>query len=308
MQACAVRDLTSLGDVVDKTCESSKPPPVQLTAGTTRRFAVTFELQPTERPRDPLIEARSTLAVMAPALAELTVSRSLSDRRMWWPVRAALLAALGFVVFGMVGTRGAVNRDPAGSPALWRWATAKVFTSAPWTLKDSWATSIAAFGGLLGTVLGAAGFFTEALPGVSAGRFTGFSLVFGALAVFAPIVYTALSRRDSTLSISLGTVSGLLLAGAVTVAAVAGELATLGLLVQMSDAPSSFQALCFVGLGIVGVVVIVYAARSAAWLSRTPLPSTPGGPPREGPGEGLAMAPAMSPAPSGYAVEAAGVP
>jgi len=305
VEACGVQDLAS-SPAVKKTCDP-KAEPVELAAGMSRRFAVTFDVGQPGRAREPLIEARSAVAGVVPALAEMTVSRSLSDRRMWWPFRAAVVAALVFAACGVLATLGAVNRDSSTtSPmkSIWRWATAKIFTAASWNFKDSWATSIAALGGVLGTVLGATGFFTEVLPGVSAGRFTGFSLVFGGLALLAPITYTALSRRDETLSVSVGTVAGLLIASAVTIAAVAGQLMTLGLIVQMSDAPPFFQALCFLGLSLGGGVVVVYAVRSAAWLAKQPPPPAPAG---EGTA-GSIMATATIPAASGYAVQAAGVP
>lgn len=270
LEACGVEELTTGASVRAPTC-SSKPEPVTVPVGATKRFLISFELKHGVSVKDPLIEARSMVPGVSPTFAEMTVTRILSNHRIWWPVWGAIAAAGIFAAFGAYATRDAVNREPPKTsgwgPTLWHWATAKIFTAAAWSFSGSWATSVAALGGLLGTVLAATGFFTEVFPGVSAGRFTGFSIVFGALAVLAPIAYTALGRRDETLSISVGTVAGLLVASAVTIAAIGGQVTALALLVQMSDASSTFRRLCLIGLAAGMGLVIVYAARSARWLS-----------------------------------------
>lgn len=301
--ACGIDDLSPANAVITQAPCASKPAPLVLAPGAARRLSLTFRVSQTTRLRTPLVEARSSVPGVPSAFTEATVSRSLGNGRLWWPIWAALAAAAMFLAAGAYVTRTAPHRDPSDRAGVWGWASAKVFTASSWTFRDSWATNVAAVGGVLGTVLGSSGFFNEVLPGVSAGRFTGFSLLFGALAVVAPIVYTALGRRHQTKAgtlIMVGTVAGLLVASAATIAAVVGELTTLALLVHMSDAPGPFQTICFTGLTFGGLVVLCYAVRSARWLSHLPEPPEPGDV------EGLLAAPSFTPAASGYAVMSAG--
>ena len=308
VEACEVRPLVSIAEIAQQTCVS-KPDPVTLAAGATSRFALTFRIAPSGLRGDPLIEVQSVITGVAPAFTEPTTSRSLSDQRLWWPVYGALLGVVLFILLGVFATRKAANRDPAPAAdssmraRIWSWAIAKTFTAAPWSFKDSWATNVAAFGGALGGVLGSTGFFADVLPGVSAGRFTGFSLAFAGLAALAPIVYTATSRRETDSSITVGTVAGLLTASAVVVASIAGELTTIGLLVWMSEVSSRLEVVCFAGLVVAGITVIVYAVRSARWLSVQKRPKQH----KAALGE-EALLTTLSSAPSGYGVVSAGVP
>ena len=303
VEACGVRDLTAVGTaLVDDPC-ANKPEPVALAAGATKRFAITVRVPRPAGLRDPLVEARSSVAGVTPVVGEVTVSRSFSEARLWWPLYVAGAAAGVFLVCGIFATLGAKHRDPPKGLGVLTWARAKVFTESAWSFKDSWLTNIAALGGVLGTVLGATGFFNEVLPGVSAGRFTGFSLVFGGLALVAPIVYTTLGTRHATSDgnvIAVGTVAGLLVASTVTISAVAGQLMALAMLTHMSDASDTFQALCFVGLIAGGLTVGVYAVRSARWLSIQPAPKA-----SADTDDSRALQPLGSAA-SGYAVSSAG--
>ena len=268
IEACAVEDVTATGVApASKSCPTTTVEPITVEAGGSKRLALTFRVEQPAQTRDPLLQAQSSAAGVASAVAETTMSRELSDRRLWLPLVAALVAGVVFLLLGIPATK-------EGRKAKKKQWKSEIYTAAAWKFGDSWATNIAALGGILGTVLAATGFFGEVLPGVSPGRFTGFSLVFSGLALMAPIVYTVLSRQvdlngEKT---TVGTVGGLLVASSVTVAAVGGELATLGLLVGMSDASTTFQGVCILGLTVAALIVIAYAVRGAAWLSLAPAP------------------------------------
>jgi hypothetical protein len=277
--ACGIDRLGTGARVVSTPCpdgEASPPAETTVAASLVERFDVSFVMSAAAPPDNAALEVQvSDGTGVTPIVTELEFNRSLSDQRTWWPIWRALIAAAVFVVGGALVT-GATWK-PRG---LWTWATTKIHTAAAWSFTDSWATSITTLGGVLGTVLGATGFFQEVLPGVSAGRFTGYSLVFGVIAVLAPIAYIALGSRDTLtddgkdVEVSVGTHAGLLLAGAATVASAAGQLTALGLLVTMADAPDRFQTLCVAGLVAGILLLLVYAIRSARWLSQIPAPTT----------------------------------
>ncbi|MFF5975178.1 hypothetical protein ACFY7C_27095 [Streptomyces sp. NPDC012769] len=80
------------------------------------------------------------------------------------------------------------------------WLSVELPIEAPFGVKDSWLTTVASVGTLLGTVLGASHVLTEWLPGISTARFLGLNLFFGALILFAPVIYaTSCSWRMSPL-------------------------------------------------------------------------------------------------------------
>ena len=89
-----------------------------------------------------------------------------------------------------------------------------------WSFKDSWASNFVALGSALGTIFAASGFLADFLPGLSTGMFVGFSLAYGALVLIAPLVFQTLSWKGAP------TYRGLLVAGAIVLWAVVGELGT----------------------------------------------------------------------------------
>jgi hypothetical protein len=111
------------------------------------------------------------------------------------------------------------------------WKTPLRISDPKWSFTESWASNIAAVGAILGTVLASKDFVTDALSGLSIAGFVGLSLVFGLVALFAPVVFAALMYDGK------GTYGGLMLAGYVTTCAIVGELLTLAILVHRGGMP-----------------------------------------------------------------------
>jgi hypothetical protein len=134
-----------------------------------------------------------------------------------------LLTALVIAVLLCFSVHEALKRKAARGdpPSRLRWRDSIRAGDPKWSFKDSWASNITALGAVLGTVLAASGLLNDVLPGLSTGLFVGFSLLYGFLALMAPIVFTALSGRGT------GTYIGLLVSAGITVWAVLGEVGTL---------------------------------------------------------------------------------
>jgi hypothetical protein len=113
-----------------------------------------------------------------------------------------------------------------------RAALQKEVGGATWDFSKSWASNVTVVGAILGTVLSAK--ILPASPTVIAtpNGYTALSLLFGALVVVAPLVFTALrSGRPSAMDTVIeGKGWAFLLASEVTLWGVIGELATVGLI------------------------------------------------------------------------------
>jgi hypothetical protein len=147
-------------------------------------------------------------------------SRDWASSIFWTAVGAfAVLALVGLVT----GRRRLLK--PAAGP---KWSF------------DSWATTLTAAGGILGTVLGAAT-LPEIPREIDKETLVRLNLLFGLLVVVGPFVFEAI--RNPTVSPAAqdagytGWNLTLLLACAITGGAVFGELATLGVWVGSSRAP-----------------------------------------------------------------------
>jgi hypothetical protein len=116
--------------------------------------------------------------------------------------------------------RGRVNRPG--------WNTELSGASATWSFKESWASNLTALGATLGTILGATGFISEVLPGVSLGGFVGINVLFGFMILLAPVAFVALSSSEK------GTYGGLFSSAALTISASLGELSIVGTLLTRS--------------------------------------------------------------------------
>ncbi len=150
---------------------------------------------------------------------------------------------------------------------VWRDMRAKphaVTTDSTWSFGDSWASNLTGLGAVLGTVLAATGFLTEVLPGVSTGMFIGFSLLYGSLALLAPAAFTALCDAEGD-----STYGGLLVAGAIVLWAVLGELGTAVVLLLRGGVPWLLGALAC----IAGVAGTFFYARAS--IARAIAPSPP---------------------------------
>ena len=143
---------------------------------------------------------------------------------------------------------------------------------ATWDFTDSWASTLTAVGALLGTILGA-GVLPEETQRLSNAAFAGLNLLFGVLIVLAAFVYNATrqpTKKNGKEEVQYqGYVWSFLLASAMTLWAVLGELATMFLLLAEIQAEGSMSAppiLVFQSvLAAAGVVLIVYAWRTIYW-------------------------------------------
>jgi hypothetical protein len=98
-------------------------------------------------------------------------------------------------------------------------------------------------------------------------------IVFGGVAVAAPVVYGATAKLESQkINDTTGSVWGFLLAGAATLFAALGELATLGLLVMTVTDSAATQAAVIIALCL-GAAIIVYSVRSLAYFATLPAPA-----------------------------------
>jgi hypothetical protein len=100
-----------------------------------------------------------------------------------------------------------------------------------WDFSKSWASNITVVGAILGTVLSAKILPTTPTVVVSPNGYTALSLLFGLLVVVAPLLFTALrsGTPDPKGPKYQGYGWGFLLSSCVTLWAVIGELATVGL-------------------------------------------------------------------------------
>jgi hypothetical protein len=94
-------------------------------------------------------------------------------------------------------------------------------TETEWTFSGSWATNITLVGALLGTVL--ASVELESTVYLEKNAYLGFNLLFGAITVVAPLLYIVFSTGSQPRD----NVRSFLAAGALTLGAVIGQVATL---------------------------------------------------------------------------------
>lgn len=197
---------------------------------------------------------------------------------------AAAVGLAGLCAWGMTGWVNA-----------WWWFTGSVHAGPAWTAKDSWVTNIAGVGAVLGTVLSNTALnanFKTAAPGL-----TLLYVVFGGVAAGAPVVYGATAKLQSQgINDMTGSVWGFLLAGAASLFAVLGEIATLGLLVTSVPDSVQTQRAVIIALCAGALAVLVYSVRSLTYFATLPAPR-PTPPP--------AALPAAPPAPDAAAPGAA---
>ncbi len=145
---------------------------------------------------------------------------------------------------------------------------------ANWDLSQSWASTLTVVAAVLGTIVGA-GVLPATTHYVSKGGFTGLNLFFGVLAVAAPFAFNS-ARVVTNLTAQVkelkyeGYVWSFLLSSALTLWAVLGELATLGLLFAELEWAGSLSRVALIPIGVAIAVAIVgvlyYAWRSIGWV------------------------------------------
>lgn len=170
---------------------------------------------------------------------------------IWVTVFAPLGAAIALVGYSWVtDDSGARHNDRLGP--------------ANWDFSASFASTLTVFGSLLGTILSA-----NVLPAntlVPANTYTGLNLMFGVIVIVGPLIYTA---TQTTVQVHRGfpsaepqyqgTVWGFLVATALTLWAVIGELATIGLVLNEIRRGGSLPAVAL-------WVMVALLAISAAFL------------------------------------------
>ncbi|HUK67318.1 MAG TPA: hypothetical protein VLW50_00935 [Streptosporangiaceae bacterium] len=139
---------------------------------------------------------------------------------------AGLVIGISFVIAAAVAFMGEVSSKK-------RWGELMTLRLGPanWDFSNSWGSTFAAVGALLGTVLSAGVLTGTNTRLMSSGGYAGCNLFFGGLVVIAPFVFTATRKKDPTEPAPDG--SGVaydgaalffLVASAVTLWAVIGEL------------------------------------------------------------------------------------
>jgi hypothetical protein len=164
--------------------------------------------------------------------------------------------------------------------AFYKWIGSGVTAGPAWTLSDSWVTNIAGAGAFLGTVSDSLGALQSVVSSAAAVGVTILFIMFGGAAAVAPIVYAAAAKQEAQeLAELVGSVCGFLLAGAVTLVAVMGEIATVALLVwQVSD--SGGERIVRVVLLTMGSVLVAAYSVRALVLFGAPAAPAPAGPVR----------------------------
>lgn len=212
-----------------------------------------------------------TIVVMGagatPTSLRFALTNSVQETEYWYPIAVGLGAGVIFLAVmlilvaafsGKFGKLGAV-----------------VATGSSWSFSSSWLTNITALGAVLGTVLGATGFLADVLPGTDTGRFTGLSVLFGALVIAAPIVYSTASKwvfvsssggspslnadPSTDTLVSVGRVWGVIAAAAVTVAGVIGELGTLVTLTDTTQGDDTAKDFVYAMLAVAAVIAVCYS-------------------------------------------------
>jgi hypothetical protein len=151
-----------------------------------------------------------------------------------------------------------------------------------WSFTDSWASTLTAAGALLGTILATSGILPENAEPLTSTALAGLNLLFGALVVVAPLLFSAFQRpvapvADDEAPRYKGYVWSFLLACTFTVWAVVGELATLVLVLREIQAGvlSDSTSWLFLALLVISVIaIIVYSwIRIGATVEWTPAPA-----------------------------------
>jgi hypothetical protein len=201
-----------------------------------------------------------------PTSLRFALTNSVQETEYWYPIAVGLGAGLLFLVVMLVLVAASSKFGKLGDV---------VATGSSWSFSSSWLTNITALGAVLGTVLGATGFLADILPGTDTGRFTGLSVLFGALVIAAPIVYSTASKwmfvsssggspspkgdTSTDTLVSVGRVGGVIAAAAVTVAGVIGELGTLVTLTGTTQDDDAAKDFVYAMLAAAAVIAVCYS-------------------------------------------------
>lgn len=267
------------------TVTSDQPTPITLAAGASAAPMLTI----TMNQYCPGIDG--TIIVMggtgaSPTSLRFALTNSVQETEYWYPIAGSFGAGVIFlaVMLILVGWRPGTK--------LFGKLGDTVATGSSWSFSSSWLTNITALGAVLGTVLGATGFLADVLPGTDTGRFTGLSVLFGALVIAAPIIYTAASKwvfvpssggnphpngngsATDTLA-SMGRVWGVIAAAAVTLAGVVGELGTLVTLTNTTQGDDPAKDFVFAMLAAAAVITVCYSVAFVWGVSKKEITGAP---------------------------------
>lgn len=184
-----------------------------------------------------------------PQSADFMVERVVTASVLAKPVAGAALLPLVFLIVLHRYLKGVYRRNQREL----HWSTELRVTDAKWSFSESWASNITAVGAVLGTVLAAGDFIDDSLSGLSLTGFVGLSLLFGFVALFAPMIFSAFFRNGKA------TYVGLILSAYVTCFALVGQLSTLAIMLHRGGTPQAWGMSLMV---LAWVVVGFYLWRS----------------------------------------------
>lgn len=183
---------------------------------------------------------------------------------LWVPPVAGAVAA---AVVVMIVALAADRQDPH----LTKWLGSSVKAGRAWSPSDSWVTNIAGTGAVLGAVVSSLSTLQTVIGAASVIGVTILFVTFGGAAAFAPLLYavTAVSSPGEAASPDqlTGRMWGFLLAGATSLMAVMGEIATVALLFWQVSTSVVDRVVILTVLCAGGLAVAAYSARTLTALS-----------------------------------------
>jgi hypothetical protein len=233
----------------------------------------------------------------------MTFAISLPHDVFWVPLLAGAFAALVVTAIQILTTPlksmslSIHEKDRSAKHKFYYcpWLAHPVYTASTWSFKDSWATNVTAIGAVLGTVTGSTTFFPSASGAANpnALSFITLFIFLGGAAGLSPLIYASLAVKPphNHPDFVSGTVGGLLLANTVTLFATLGELATVGMIVDVSSVTTGERILLIAALAFAAFFVIVYAIRSFWALAQAKQPSPSTGTPSHSTGKASLMNP-----------------
>ena len=162
--------------------------------------------------------------------------------------------------------------------SLISWLGSGVKAGRAWSPSDSWVTNIAGSGAVLGAVVSSLSSLATVIRPASVLGVTILFVVFGGAAAFAPLLYavTAVSSPGAAPDKLTGRVWGFLLAGATSLMAAMGEIATVALLFWQVDTSAVDRVVILVVLCAGGLAVAAYSIRTLTALASAALTSGSG--------------------------------
>jgi hypothetical protein len=137
--------------------------------------------------------------------------------------------------------------------------------------KESWATTVAGAGGLVSAIGAGTGFIPAETTNLTKGEFTGLGLLFLAIPVVAALAYATLTTQEKKSKVGLqdqGFVVTFLIAGALTIGAVVGQVLTLAFLVKEATAKDVAASIDLAYLVVFGSAIVMSVLYGAVQMRR----------------------------------------